>query len=49
MTDAAKISGARFIAETLNGYGVTHVFYIDAILRYTLVELEALMEVHSLG
>ena len=34
--------GARFIAETLRGYGVTHVFYIDAILRRTLVEMEAL-------
>ncbi len=36
------LSGARFIAETLKGYGVTHVFYMDAILRQTLVELEAL-------
>jgi acetolactate synthase-1/2/3 large subunit len=37
-----NISGARFIAETLKGYGVTHVFYVDAILRKTMVELEAL-------
>src|SRR5688500_19665742 len=36
------MTGARFIAETLKGYGVTHVFYVDAILRQTLVELEAL-------
>ena len=36
------LTGARFIAETLKGYGVTHVFYMDAILRQTLVELEAL-------
>lgn len=35
-----KISGARFIAETLKGYGVTHVFYMDAILRKTMVDLE---------
>ncbi|KKL78402.1 hypothetical protein LCGC14_2025180, partial [marine sediment metagenome] len=28
-----KMSGARFIAETLKGYGVTHVFYVEAILR----------------
>ena len=35
-------TGARFIAETLKGYGVTHVFYVDAILRKTLVELEDL-------
>jgi acetolactate synthase-1/2/3 large subunit len=37
-----KITGARFIAETLKGYGVTHVFYVDAILRKTMVELEDL-------
>ena len=35
-------SGARFIAETLKGYGVTHVFYMLAILRKTLVEMEDL-------
>ncbi len=33
-------NGARFIAETLKGYGVTHVFLVMAILRKTLVELE---------
>ena len=37
-----NISGARFIAETLKGYGVTHVFYVDAILRKTMVDLEEL-------
>ena len=35
-------TGARFIAETLKGYGVTHVFYVDAILRKTMVDLEEL-------
>ncbi len=34
--------GARFIGETLKGYGVTHVFLVQAILRKTLVELEDL-------
>jgi acetolactate synthase I/II/III large subunit len=38
----STISGARFIAETLKGYGVTHVFYVDAILRKTMVDLEEL-------
>lgn len=38
----SKISGARFIAETLTGYGVSHIFYVEAILRRTLVELEKL-------
>ena len=37
-----KMSGARFIAETLHAYGITHVFYMEAILRRTLVELEKL-------
>jgi acetolactate synthase-1/2/3 large subunit len=36
------ITGARLIAETLKGYGVTHVFYVDAILRKTMVDLEEL-------
>src|SRR6058998_877123 len=40
--ESNKITGARFIAETLKGYGVTHVFYVDAILRKTMVELEEL-------
>ena len=33
-------TGARFIAETFKGYGVTHVFLVMAILRKTMVELE---------
>ena len=36
------MTGARFIAETLQGYGVSHVFYVDAILRKTMVDLEEL-------
>ena len=36
------MTGARFIAETLRAYGITHVFYVEAILRRTLVELERL-------
>lgn len=42
MEPNTKITGARFIAETLKGYGVTHVFYVDAILRKTMVDLEEL-------
>ena len=37
-----KITGARFIGETLKGYEVTHVFLVMAILRRSLVELEDL-------
>ncbi len=39
---APVMSGARFIAETFKGYGVTHVFFVDAILRRALVEMETL-------
>jgi acetolactate synthase-1/2/3 large subunit len=42
MEQNKQITGARFIAETLQGYGVTHVFYVDAILRKTMVDLEDL-------
>jgi acetolactate synthase-1/2/3 large subunit len=37
-----KMNGGRFIAETLNGYGVTHVFFVEAILRLSLLEMEQL-------
>jgi len=43
MTDAKPtLNGARFIAETLKSYGVTHVFYVDAMLRKAMVDLEEL-------
>jgi acetolactate synthase I/II/III large subunit len=42
MEQNKSTTGARFIAEMLKGYGVTHVFYMDAILRKTLVEMEEL-------
>ena len=42
MSTDETITGARFIAETLKSYGITHVFYVDAILRKTMVDLEEL-------
>ena len=36
----AKRSGAEVLAEMLQGYGVTHVFMVPAILRRTLAEME---------
>lgn len=36
------MTGARFMAETLNGYGVTSVFFVPAILGEALVEMEKL-------
>jgi acetolactate synthase-1/2/3 large subunit len=35
-------TGARFLAESLKGYGVTHVFYVPAIVNRALVEMERL-------
>lgn len=39
---AQTMTGARYFAETFAAYGVTHVFYVDAILRKAMVEFEAL-------
>jgi acetolactate synthase I/II/III large subunit len=40
MQDNNPKTGAQFMAEMLKGYGVSHVFYVDAILRKTLAEME---------
>ena len=37
-----RMNGARYIAEMLAAYRVSHVFYVDAILRKTMVDLEEL-------
>ena len=37
-----SLTGAKFIAETLKGYGVTHVFYVEAMLRMAAAEMERL-------
>ena len=37
-----KRSGAEVLATMLDGYGVTHVFQVPAVLRRTMVELERL-------
>lgn len=35
-----KRTGAQYIAEALCAYGVTHTFFVDAILRRSLIEME---------
>jgi len=35
-----KMNGARLFARMLKAYGVTHVFFMDAILRRALAEME---------
>lgn len=37
---AEKRTGAQYIAEALCAYGVTHTFFVDAILRRGLIEME---------
>ena len=37
-----KMTGGRFIAETLKGYGVTHVFFMPVIAPRALLEMEKL-------
>ena len=37
---AQKMTGARLFAQMLKAYGVTHVFFMDAILRRALAEME---------
>jgi acetolactate synthase-1/2/3 large subunit len=36
------MTGARFLAETLNGYGVTHFFFMPVIVPQAMPELERL-------
>ena len=42
MTEENKTSntGAEFIADSVQGLGIDHVFFVDAVLRETLVDLE---------
>jgi acetolactate synthase-1/2/3 large subunit len=36
----AKMTGAQALADMLQGYGVTHVFMVPAVLRRTFAEME---------
>ena len=37
-----RMTGGRFIAETMQGYGVTHAFLVPVIARKVMVEMEQL-------
>src|SRR5438552_9119067 len=39
---STEASGARIIAELIHGHGVSHVFFVPAILRDGLAELDGL-------
>ncbi|RYY91152.1 MAG: thiamine pyrophosphate-binding protein, partial [Comamonadaceae bacterium] len=46
---ATAPSGARYFARLLAAYGVTHVFFMDAVLRRALAEMEDTPIVRVLG
>ena len=35
-----QMTGGRFLAETMKGYGVTHTFLVPVIARRAMVEME---------
>ena len=37
-----RMTGGRFLAETLQGYGVTHAFFVPVIAQQALLEMEKL-------
>ena len=37
-----RMTGGRFVAETFQGYGVTHVFFMPVIIQRALLEMENL-------
>src|SRR5678815_4428138 len=38
----AKTTGTRYVADTLRGYGVTHVFFVPQMLLQTLTGMEGM-------
>ncbi|HET6608980.1 MAG TPA: thiamine pyrophosphate-binding protein [Rhodopila sp.] len=49
MTTPEPVTGAEFLARSLAANGTTHVFFIDAVLRRTLIELGTLGVQRVLG
>ena len=48
----AKMTGAQVLAQMLQGYGVSHVFMVPAVLRRTFAEMErrtAIKRIHTHG
>ena len=48
----SRSTGARYLAEALERYGVSHVFMVPAILRRTMAEIErrtAIKVIHAHG
>src|SRR6202158_4940573 len=48
----ARMTGAQALAEMLQGYGVSHVFMVPAVLRRTFAEMERrtkIVRIHTHG
>ena len=48
-TNTSATTGAQALAQMLDGYGVTHIFHVPAVLRSTMAELEKSQPVRSLA
>src|SRR5947199_3089932 len=44
----AKVTGAQVLADMLQGYGVSHVFMVPAVLRRSFVEMERRTDIKRL-
>ncbi len=42
------MTGGQVLADMLKGYGVSHVFMVPAVLRYTMAELERRTDIKSI-
>src|SRR5438552_6297987 len=42
MAEAASMNGAEWLARALAGTGMTHVFFVESVLRRTLLQLSDL-------
>src|SRR5258708_20678751 len=49
MTQTDPVTGAEYLARSLAANGTSHVFFIDAVLRRTLIELGTLGVQRVLG
>ena len=49
MTQTESVTGAEYLARSLAANGTSHVFFIDAVLRRTLIELGTLGVQRVLG
>jgi acetolactate synthase-1/2/3 large subunit len=43
-----KMTGAECLADMLQGYGVTHVFHVPAVLRKTFAVMESRTKIKRL-